>query len=176
MVMVDIVHTAMDTDTTVHTATDTGEERRGMLRLSQLLPLTQMLRPMLMLGMVIMDTVLVMVDTTVHTAMDTDTIVHMATDTMEERRGMLMPSQLLPLTQMLKLMLMPTMDTGEERKGLLNQLLNPRLTPTMDTIEDTMAEDGEAMAATTDPMAMDTGEGSKRFSLLSWQGLLAISV
>merc|ERR1719341_171141 len=62
MVMVDIVHTAMDTDTTVHTATDTGEERRGMLRLSQLLPLTQMLRPMLMLGMVIMDTVLVMAD------------------------------------------------------------------------------------------------------------------
>merc|ERR1719339_791874 len=197
MVMVDIVHTAMDTDTTVHTATDTGEERRGMLRLSQLLPLTQMLRPMLMLGTVIMDTVLVMVDTTVHTAMDTDTIVHTATDTGEERRGMLRLSQLLPLTQMLKLMLMPTTDTmvlvmvmedmedtmvdtivhtatdtGEERKGLLNQLLNPRLIPTMDTIEDTMAEDGAAMAATTDPMAMDTGEGSKRFSLLSWQGLL----
>merc|ERR1719341_2900062 len=62
MVMVDTVHIAMDTDTTVHTATDTGEERRGMLRLSQLLPLTQMLRPMLMLGMVIMDTVLVMVE------------------------------------------------------------------------------------------------------------------
>merc|ERR1719341_1204350 len=189
MVMVDIVHTAMDTDT--------GEERRGMLRLSQLLPLTQMLRPMLMLGMVI-------VDTTVHTATDTDTIAHTATDTMEERRGMRMLSQLLLLTQMLKLMLMPTTDTmvlvmvmadmedmedtmvdtivhtatdtGEERKGLLNQLLNPRLIPTMDTIEDTMAEDGEAMAATTDPMAMDTGEGSKRFSLLSWQGLLAISV
>merc|ERR1719341_3083679 len=154
MVMVDIVHTAMDTDTTVHTATDTGEERRGMLRLSQLLPLTQMLRPMLMLGMVIMDTVLVMVDTTVHTAMDTDTIVHTATDTMEERRGMLMLSQLLPLTQMLKLMLMPTMDT----------------------IEDTMAEDGEAMVAITDPMAMDTGEGSNPFSLQSWQGLLALSV
>merc|ERR1719341_1649129 len=123
-----------------------------------------MLRPMLMLGMVIMDTVLVMVDTTVHTAT--------ATDTMEERRGMRMLSQLLLLTQMLKLMLMPTTDTmvlvmdmedmedtmvdtivhtatdtGEERKGLLNQLLNPRLIPTMDTIEDTMAEDGEAMAA-----------------------------
>merc|ERR1719339_937446 len=142
MVMVDTVHIAMDTDTTGHTATDTGEERRGMLRLSQLLPLTQMLRPMLMLGMVIMDTVLVMVDTTVHTATDTDTIAHTATDTMEERRGMRMLSQLLLLTQMLKLMLMPTTDT----------------------MEDTMAEDGEAMAATTDPMAMDTGEGSKRFS------------
>merc|ERR1719339_102377 len=97
---------------------------------------------MLMPTMVIMVLVLVMVDTTVHTATDTDTIAHTATDTMEER------------------------------KGLLNQLLNPRLIPTMDTIEDTMAEDGEAMAATTDPMAMDTGEGSKRFSLHSWQGLL----
>merc|ERR1719341_206548 len=136
-----------------------------------------------------------MVDTTVHTAMDTDTIVHTAMDTMEERRGML-KLMLMPTTDtMVLVMVMADMedmedmedtmvetivhtatDTGEERKGLLNQLLNPRLIPTMDTIEDTMAEDGEAMAATTDPMAMDTGEGSNPFSLQSWQGLLAISV
>merc|ERR1719339_334824 len=92
MVMVDIVHTAMDTDTTVHTATDTGEERRGMLRLSQLLPLTQMLKLMLMPTTETMVLVMVMADME-----DTmvDTIVHTATD------------------------------TGEERKGLLNQLLNP---------------------------------------------------
>merc|ERR1719154_1068342 len=51
--------------------------------------------------------VMVMVDTIVHTAMGT--IVLTATDTGEGRRGML--SQLLPLTQMLKLLLMPTMVT-----------------------------------------------------------------
>merc|ERR1719480_341830 len=158
-------------------------------------------RLLLMLTMVIM--VLVMVDTIVHTATDTDTIVHTVTDTGEERRGMLMLSQLLPLTLMPRLTLMLTMvtmvlvmvtvdgedmedgvdtiahtatDTGEEKRGRLSQLLNPRLIPTMDTIEDTMEEDGEDMAAITDPMAMDTGEGSKRFSLHSWQGVLALSV
>merc|ERR1719480_593739 len=73
----------------------------------QLLPLTQMPRLLLMLTMVIM--VLVMVDTIVHTATDTDTIVHTVTDTGEERRGMLMLSQLLPLTLMPRLTLMLTM-------------------------------------------------------------------
>merc|ERR1719318_2495812 len=108
LVMVDtIVHTVTDTDTIAHIAMDTGEERRGMLRLSQLLPLTQMPRLTLMLTMVTM--VLVMVDTIVHTVTDTDTIAHTAMDTGEERRGMLMLSQLLPLTQMPRLLLMLTM-------------------------------------------------------------------
>merc|ERR1719318_1589156 len=130
LVMVDtIVHTAMDTDTIAHTAMDTGEERRGMLRLSQLLPLTQMPRLMLMLTMVTM--VLVMVTVDGEDMEDgVDTIAHTATDTGEEKRGMLM----------------------------LSQLPNPRLIPTMDTIEDTMEEDGADMAAITDPMTMDTIE------------------
>merc|ERR1719480_776662 len=69
LVMVDtIVHIATDTDTIAHTVTDTGEERRGMLMLSQPLPLTQMPRLTLMLTMVIMGLVMVTVDTIGHTA------------------------------------------------------------------------------------------------------------
>jgi len=145
--MVDMVDMEDMADTIVHIAMDTGEERKGMLRLNQLLPLNQMLKLMLMLTMVTM--VLAMVDGEDMVDMEdmADTIVHTATD------------------------------TGEEKRGRLSQLLNLRLSPTMDTdMEDIMVEDGEDMAAITDPMAMDTGEGSKRFSLHSWQGVLALAV
>lgn len=61
--------------------------------LSQLLPLTQTLRLMLMAwyGYYWTWSAWWII---AHTAMDTDTIVHMATDTMEERRGMLMLSHI----------------------------------------------------------------------------------
>merc|ERR1711915_595401 len=86
--------------TTGHTDMDTGEGKRGKLKLSQLLQLMLMLRLMLIPGIVTMDMVL---DTMVTTADPTmvATTGHTDTDIGDERRGR------LRLSQLLQLMLMP---------------------------------------------------------------------
>merc|ERR1719495_303347 len=140
---------------------DTGEGKRGKLKLSQLLQLIQMLRLMLIPGIVTMDMVL---DTMVTTADLTMVVTtgHMDMDTGEGKRGKLKLSQLLQLMLMPKLTLIPgivtmvmvlvtmvttadlTMvvttghtdtDIGEEKRGklklsqLLQLMLMPKLTP-----------------------------------------------
>merc|ERR1711915_840041 len=102
MVLVTMVTTADHTMvvTTGHTDMDTGEEKRGKLKLSQLLQLMPM--PMLMLipGIATMDMVLVTMGTTADPTM-VATTDHTDTDTGDERRGRLRLN--LKLTQKLKL-------------------------------------------------------------------------
>merc|ERR1719151_201567 len=90
-------------------------------------------------------------------AMDTTDTGLMAMDTTE--RGLLMPSLLpmLLLLLLLPLMLMPGMDTTTER-GLLRLRPSPLLMLLLRLIPGT---DTMAMAS-TDLMAMDTGERSKK--------------
>merc|ERR1719357_1031420 len=100
--------------TTGHTDMDTGEEKRGKLKLSQLLQLMLMPKLTLILGIATMDMVLVTMVTTVDPTM-VATTGHTDTDTGDERRGRLS----LKLIQKLKLipgtvpmdMLLVTMDT-----------------------------------------------------------------
>merc|ERR1719286_7979 len=143
-------HTDMDTDT--------GDERRGKLKLSPQLQLMPMLKLTLILGIATMDMVW---DTTAtiadHTMVVTTGHSDMDTDTGDERRGKLRLSPQLQLMPILKLMLIlgiatmdmvldmatiadhtmvattdhtdMVMDTGEERRGKLrlNQKLTQRL-------------------------------------------------
>merc|ERR1712128_17235 len=86
----------------------TGEERRGMPMPNQLLMLNPMLTLMLMPTMVTM--VLAMVDMEGMLDMeDMEDMEDMVSGV--EKRGVLMPNQLLLLTLMLLLMLTPTMVT-----------------------------------------------------------------
>merc|ERR1711915_677326 len=99
---------------------DTGEERRGKLKLSQLLQLMLMPKLMLIPGIATMDMVLVTMVTTVDPTM-VATTGHTDTDTGDERRGRLR----LKLIQKLKLipgtvpmdMVLVTMDTVMDTTG-----------------------------------------------------------
>merc|ERR1712198_569642 len=88
--------------TTGHTDMDTGDERRGKLKLSPQLQLMPMLKLTLILGIATMDMVL---DTTAtiadHTMVVTTGHTDMVMDTGEERRGKLRLNQ--KLTQRLML-------------------------------------------------------------------------
>merc|ERR1711915_869329 len=84
--------------TTGHTDMDTGEEKRGKLKLSQLLQLMPKLTPIP--GTATMDMVLVTMVTTADPTM-VATTGHTDTDTGDERRGRLRLN--LKLTQKLKL-------------------------------------------------------------------------
>merc|ERR1719483_843178 len=128
-----------------------GVEKRGMPMPNQLLLLTLML--LLMLTPTMVDMVLAMVDMEVMLDMedmadmvlvmvDMEGMVDMVSGV--EKRGRLMLSQLL--VQMLMLMPMLTTDTTDM------------------AVDGEAMEDGEVMVAFTDLMAMDTGEGSKRYS------------
>merc|ERR1712106_1022497 len=105
--------------------------------------------PMLMLLLMLMPTMvtmaLAMVDMEVMVDME-----YMVSGV--EKRGMLMPNQLLLLTLMLLLMLTPML-----------------ITDTTDMAVDGEAmEVGEDMVAFTDLMAMDTGERNKRYFPQKW--------
>merc|ERR1719483_689491 len=134
-----------------------GGEKRGMPMPNQLLLLTLML--LLMLTPTMVDMVLAMVDMEVMLDMvdmadmvsvmgDMEGMVDMVSGV--EKRGRLMLSQLL--VQMLMLMPMLTTDTTDM------------------AVDGEAMEDGEVMVAFTDLMAMDTGEGSKRYSSQKWYG------
>merc|ERR1719167_1801684 len=174
--------------TTGHTDMDTGDERRGKLKLSPQLQLMPMLKLTLILGIATMDMVW---DTTAtiadHTMVVTTGHTDMDTDTGDERRGKLRLSPQLQLMPILKLTLIlgiatmdmvldmatiadhtmvattdhtdMVMDTGEERRGKLrlNQKLTQRLmlihgTVPMDMVQVTM----DMAMDTTDHMDMDT--------------------
>merc|ERR1711915_371951 len=86
--------------TTGHTDMDAGEEKRGKLKLSQLLQLMLMLQLMLIPGIATMDMVLVTMVTTADPTMGATT-GHTDTDIGDVRRGRLRLN--LKLTQKLKL-------------------------------------------------------------------------
>merc|ERR1712126_654567 len=92
--------------TTGHTDMDTGDERRGKLKLSPQLQLMPMLKLTLILGIATMDMVW---DTTAtiadHTMVVTTGHTDMDTDTGDERRGKLKLSPQLQLMPILKLTL-----------------------------------------------------------------------
>merc|ERR1719268_715722 len=165
--------------TTGHTDMDTGEGKRGKLKLSQLLQ--PMLIPKLTLipGIATMDMVLDIMVTTADLTMVVTT-GHTDMDTGEEKRGKLKLSQLLQLMLMPKLtpipgiatmdMVLDTMvttadltmvvtightdmdtDTGEERRGKLK--LNLKLTQRPMLIPGTVPMD---MVLDTMDMVMDT--------------------
>merc|ERR1719309_1807354 len=151
--------------TTGHTDMDTGEGKRGKLKLSQLLQLMLMPKLTLILGIATMDMVLDIMVTTADLTMVVTT-GHTDMDPGEEKRGKLKLSQLLQLMLMPKLtpipgiatMVMvlvtmvttadPTMvattghtdtDTGEERRGRL--MLNLKLTQKLKLIPGTVPMD-----------------------------------
>merc|ERR1711892_1588637 len=129
----------------------TGEERRGMPMLNQLLMLNPMLTLTLMLMPTMVTMVLAMVDMEdmvdmVLAMVDIEVMVDMVSGV--EKRGTLMLSQLL--MQMLMLMPMLTTDITDM------------------AVDGEAMEDGVDMVAFTDLMAMDTGERNKRYSPQKW--------
>merc|ERR1719474_1863494 len=134
--------------TTGHTDMDTGEGKRGKLKLSQLLQPMLMQKLTLIPGIATMDMVLDIMVTTADLTMVVTT-GHTDMDTGEGKRGKLKLSQLLQLMLMPKLTLIPgivtmdmvldimvttghtDMDTGEEKRGKLklSQLLQLMLMP-----------------------------------------------
>jgi len=134
----------MDTEATMVTAghtmedMDTGEERRGRLRLNQLLLLKLSLKQTL-----IMDTMAMVLDMEAMAMEDTMATDHTGEDmdSGEERREKLRLSQLLKLTQ------------------------KPTLTMATTAMEDMVMVDITDLI-TTDLMAMDIGEGSNSYPML----------
>merc|ERR1719369_1194636 len=123
--------------TTGHTDMDTGEGKRGKLKLSQLLQLMLMPKLTLIPGIVTMDMVLDIMVTTADLTMVVTT-GHTDMDTGEEKRGK------LKLSQLLQLMLMPTPIPG---------------IATMDMVLVTMVTTADpTMVATTGHTDTDTGD------------------
>merc|ERR1712198_321388 len=81
--------------TTGHTDMDTGDERRGKLKLSPQLQLMPILKLTLILGIATMDMVLDMATIADHTMVATTDHTDMVMDTGEERRGKLRLNQKL---------------------------------------------------------------------------------
>merc|ERR1712236_210519 len=161
--------------TTGHTDMDTGEGKRGKLKLSQLLQLMLMPKLTLIPGIATMDMVLDIMVTTADLTMVVTT-GHTDMDTGEGKRGKLKLSQLLQLMLMPKLTLIPgiatmdmvldimvttadlimvvttghtDMDTGEEKRGMLKLTPIPGIA-TMDMVLVTMVTTADpTMVATT---------------------------
>merc|ERR1712083_968704 len=129
---------------------DTGEGKRGTLKLSQLLQLMLMPKLTLIPGIATMDMVLDIMVTTADLTMAVTT-GHTDMDTGEEKRGKLKLSQLLQLMLMPKLTPIPGIATMDMVLVTMVTTADPTMVATtgpMDTVMDTtghMDMDTEAM-------------------------------